>query len=480
MRKTLRCIVWGLPVACALELARPGQAQMPYPERWGNASATRVGAAALSTVDAATAHLEEMQVELAWLSDPMTFPFGLVAHAGPRGMEVHGYVPTNSIRQRVLQLAQQHSTLPPVDMLKLHPAMALRFAGSVSPAAAEQDAYDLLSEALGTSAANLWVMISYDGRVTVCGSVGSLDDQLKACKCLRRLKQCTSVVNQLSLASEAQAVAPNAVQREATHSAPVVQQPDAPPAAPIVSQPEAALAAPLMSHETEPVWRPSPAAAPIVEQSQEPQSAPAPVPLPMTRQHDEPESTSATPLPPVSHQVPVPEAKPLVPPLIQQSQEPEASPASVPAPARPAPQEPANLPESKALNPTARGELPKESPAAPIAWHPPAGSEVGPAKTEPVPPAVVSQPVASKPEPKAASLTGAPSLDGPQPVLPAPFKPYQLPEPTTPKPTANSELAAPTSWHPPAARSEAEPVKTEGPSPDGPQPVLPAPFKPYQ
>src|SRR5262245_20317178 len=47
--------------------------------------------------------LAEIKVELAWLTDPITFPYQLAARVCGSSLEVGGIVPNDVLRQRALQ-----------------------------------------------------------------------------------------------------------------------------------------------------------------------------------------------------------------------------------------------------------------------------------------------------------------------------------------------------------------------------------------
>ena len=58
-------------------------------------------------VEAAKARDWIMQIELALLADPVTFPYVIRAQAGQDGMELRGFVPNHAIRDKALGMARQ-------------------------------------------------------------------------------------------------------------------------------------------------------------------------------------------------------------------------------------------------------------------------------------------------------------------------------------------------------------------------------------
>src|SRR3954454_5989404 len=149
MRKMLGYVALGLPVACAFQMALPARAQhagqLAAPATvWVSEQAP---GQINSSPDVAVSTLEELNVQLAWLADPSTFPFSLTAKAGPGGLEVRGYVPSEAVRQHAMQTAREHCSLPVIDSLNLHTQLALRFVSPAPAADIEHAAHSFLTEA---------------------------------------------------------------------------------------------------------------------------------------------------------------------------------------------------------------------------------------------------------------------------------------------------------------------------------------------
>src|SRR5438132_6306475 len=68
----------------------------------------------------------EIDVEVAWLADPMTFPYYLEAHVTGAQLEVRGYVPNKAVREHALRIAQVHASMPVADGMKEHPSLLVR------------------------------------------------------------------------------------------------------------------------------------------------------------------------------------------------------------------------------------------------------------------------------------------------------------------------------------------------------------------
>src|SRR5207244_2878949 len=70
--------------------------------------------------------LGEILVELAWLADPVTFPFYLDARVQGASLELHGNVPSRAVRAHAVKLARLNSPLAIVDALKENPQLKVR------------------------------------------------------------------------------------------------------------------------------------------------------------------------------------------------------------------------------------------------------------------------------------------------------------------------------------------------------------------
>jgi hypothetical protein len=138
--------------------------------------------------------LAEIQVEIAWLADPATFPYYLEARAVSSGLEVRGYVPSKAIHEHALNLARVYSTLPVVDAVKEHPSLQVK-QGQMAPQQLHNAVSSALREALPRAAQGLHVQVTATGQVTVTGNVPSHDERLQVSHALRRLFGCSSVQN---------------------------------------------------------------------------------------------------------------------------------------------------------------------------------------------------------------------------------------------------------------------------------------------
>jgi hypothetical protein len=143
-------------------------------------------------------HVPEMQVELAWLADPVTFPYHLGARVEGGVLHVRGFVQTKAARERAVQIARSHCSLEVRDDLRIHPNMvAGGMALTTAPTQAEVAA--CLAEALPQLDTPPQVQCRPDGQIILSGFVGRLEDKVAVSQRLRRLPGCTAVLNQLEL-----------------------------------------------------------------------------------------------------------------------------------------------------------------------------------------------------------------------------------------------------------------------------------------
>src|SRR5262245_6475344 len=117
MRRTLQKAGWALSLAGSLGLTAVSVAD-PVPGR-GAAPAQKVAATPAVCVSKSSALLAEMNVELAWLRDPLTFPHQLAAMVEGQNLVVGGVVPDQTIRAQAIKIAKETGGLPVIDKLTI-------------------------------------------------------------------------------------------------------------------------------------------------------------------------------------------------------------------------------------------------------------------------------------------------------------------------------------------------------------------------
>lgn len=202
MRRTLARVTAGAAAAVTglLLSGPPAAGQMPQPARPATgpqhppAGMHVPGSAGVRSDD--PARLAEVGVEMAWLTDPVTFPYHLAARATPEGLEVRGFVPSSVIHERAVKLARQHCDWPVLDKIQVHSAMAVHL-----PAAPGEQLRPAVDAALRAACPALAPGVtahyrSY-GQVVLTGGVPSLEAKLALSQALRRVPGCRSVINQI-------------------------------------------------------------------------------------------------------------------------------------------------------------------------------------------------------------------------------------------------------------------------------------------
>jgi hypothetical protein len=176
-------------LALGLALACPALAKLPAePARQPQAqNASRV---------------TEIMIELAWLADPITFPFYLQARMQDPALHVRGFVPSAAVREQALRLARLRCPMNVIDELSLRPGLAVPSA-IISPSHLEKSAL----ASLGVALPGMRFLIAADraGKIKVEGQVHSFEEKLLVSQGLRRLHGCTAVINQVHVVEAGQA-----------------------------------------------------------------------------------------------------------------------------------------------------------------------------------------------------------------------------------------------------------------------------------
>jgi hypothetical protein len=145
--------------------------------------------------------LTEVNVEVAWLADPVTFPYYLEAHATASQLEVRGYVPNKAVREHAMRIAQVYSSLPVVDSIKEHPSLLVK-PSQMSPLQLQSSVLSSLKVALPKNYQQLKAECGSDGKVYVVGTVSTYEEKMAVSHSLRRLHGCTSVENLTTVLAE--------------------------------------------------------------------------------------------------------------------------------------------------------------------------------------------------------------------------------------------------------------------------------------
>src|ERR1019366_1054799 len=189
--KQHRPTVLGLVLFASLAYVPAADAQL-LPRWFGSKSSDKNQPVKSTQPD--TRRVIEVNVEVAWLADPVTFPYYLEAHATGGQLEVRGYAPDKAVREHALRIARVYSSLPVTDSLKEHPSLLVR-PTQMSPQQLQGSVLSSLRVALPKQFQQLKAECGSDGKVYVVGTVNTCEEKMAVSHALRRLHGCTSVQN---------------------------------------------------------------------------------------------------------------------------------------------------------------------------------------------------------------------------------------------------------------------------------------------
>ncbi|HTU89332.1 MAG TPA: hypothetical protein VMF69_04470 [Gemmataceae bacterium] len=140
--------------------------------------------------------LEEIKVELALLSDIVTFPYAVAASVHEEALQLYGFVPNDMIRQHVLDVARRNTSLMVNDGLGIQTKLSLQ--QSLRPASVlQQEGSELLKQDLGEMAKKVFLEVRPNGVVVLTGRIDSMERKLEVSRLFRRLSGCGGVFNKL-------------------------------------------------------------------------------------------------------------------------------------------------------------------------------------------------------------------------------------------------------------------------------------------
>jgi hypothetical protein len=195
MHRTLRQTWWALAVVSGLALVGPAIAQTSWSapgDLQSNVRRQRTWQPALSQPN----RLLEIQIELAWLSDPVTFPYHLATRVTTGAVEVHGYVPDSAVRDQALRIAGQQTTLRVADLLKINANLA-EHAVRLDSNHLKMCVINHLQRACPAKVSTVQVACNDQGYVKLTGSAASCEDKLAIAQQLRRVPGCSCVLNEV-------------------------------------------------------------------------------------------------------------------------------------------------------------------------------------------------------------------------------------------------------------------------------------------
>ena len=142
--------------------------------------------------------LGAIHAELAWLGDPVGFACELEITPNGPGLEARGWVPDETVRAHILQVACKASGAQVSDSLHVDPGRTIRPVNTPS-VSLRRAALSAINQVLPSRAFDINLETWGNGQVVLNGKVETYDEKLLASRCMRRVQGCTCVLNRLSV-----------------------------------------------------------------------------------------------------------------------------------------------------------------------------------------------------------------------------------------------------------------------------------------
>lgn len=198
MRRGLMRFAWLASLAAAWGLHGPAQAaEGPFrrlANLFGGKEAEPVQRPGPSVGVQNGDRLTEILIEMAWLEDPLTFPYYLEARVRTGKLHLRGYVPSVQVRRHAVEVARRHTSLPVEDGFKEHPSLQVRQSKRTAAQLAE-GVKTTMERALPKRGSDLKIQCTADGNVILQGTVSSFEEKLALSQALRRQPGCFRVTN---------------------------------------------------------------------------------------------------------------------------------------------------------------------------------------------------------------------------------------------------------------------------------------------
>ncbi len=148
-------------------------------------------------------------IELAWLADPITFPYPLRAVHQDNKLLIQGLVPTRGIQMKALAIATELSLVEVVDQVRVQPNMRV----VLPEAPRETFALECRArlEQVGLPVRKqIELRATKDGRLIITGFADSEDDKLAYSRCFVGLAGCRSIRNEMVVGKAPRQALPHA------------------------------------------------------------------------------------------------------------------------------------------------------------------------------------------------------------------------------------------------------------------------------
>lgn len=141
----------------------------------------------------------EAAVELAWLADPITFPYDLRAEFRGGQLEIHGVVPAAIVRKQAVGIARLVSSAQILDQSDIRPETLAKIPDVPARDVVERTRA-AIQRALPQLAGRVEASCDDNGRVALRGVVSNSTEKNVLSALMRRVAGCTSVENQVTVA----------------------------------------------------------------------------------------------------------------------------------------------------------------------------------------------------------------------------------------------------------------------------------------
>ena len=137
------------------------------------------------------------RLQMAWLSNPITFSLNLSVRQSANGLAVTGFVPNASVKKVALNVAMSAGVGNIEDHIQVHPGMPIRIPQNLDKNVLKANIIEALEETNPGISETVRVYTSSTGKVTLSGSVSSTAEAIALCQALRGVDGCSSLTNRM-------------------------------------------------------------------------------------------------------------------------------------------------------------------------------------------------------------------------------------------------------------------------------------------
>jgi hypothetical protein len=163
----------------------------------------------------------EADLQQAWLSDPITFPYYLEAQMVGSKLELRGYVPNRRVHDQALKHAFEHATTNILDAIRELPGVEVRIA-AIPADQLQALAVQTLQRTFGNEMNQVRIEAKSGGGLILLGVAATPEQKRWAALSLRHVPGCTSIINHIEVATVTPATARNQAARDDNSGAEVI------------------------------------------------------------------------------------------------------------------------------------------------------------------------------------------------------------------------------------------------------------------